>query len=299
MSKPALLVTVNVSGAPRKLFSVKEKPSGALTILLKVDRYAMFPATPIPGIPQLKVEVQHEHISIHTTPESPTVTQIHKTREFKEKILDNSDWYHETTSLKAGDRFATVISRLSGPMNLDQHHLPSAEDRKAREKHSLGKLAPGTHSLIFSVLASERDLQLKSVAPARCCRQCERTRSKGVGKALYRSFAFARYRLTVIWTLLERPASINGSALTGTGAKGFGLRSVRVPPLEGEDAAGTWARFHHDCFQHEHAVESHAGRTPFRNDACDYSTVGLIGGLDVDVSPRQCTSAAVDENEPE
>lgn len=111
MPKPTIF-SISVSGHARQLFSIQEKSSGDLTLIVK---HSPFSGAEEAGPPAEGDAVIEERFSIHISPESSRVNVIKYTQVLKDGRRRITRNY--TEAIKIHDRLAGIYMRRNGDMS--------------------------------------------------------------------------------------------------------------------------------------------------------------------------------------
>lgn len=151
MPKPTIF-SATVEGTSRLLFSVQERASGDLTIILKQSKFA----TDYEGAPSNESDtIVQERISVHRSLQSAEHNAVKYTRILKDgRCLYN---LHFTKAIKKNDLFCNLLLRRAGNL-LDPRYLI---DRVRGDSISIGRFDPPHFQPVFMVLVGPANKEFK------------------------------------------------------------------------------------------------------------------------------------------
>jgi hypothetical protein len=167
--------SAKVKGAERALFSVKERPSGDITIIVKHSlfntAYAYEPSTE-------NDRVVEEHFSVHCSPKSQRVNALKYTKFLRgdRRIVVRN----YTEGIKIHKQFATMFIRRTGDLSDDRYIIPKTKSRVI----STGEFDPQYFQLTFLVLVSANGRRFVNFFP---------------GNKNFLQVDFKDFSLTLIW----------------------------------------------------------------------------------------------------
>lgn len=131
------IFTASANEKERVLFSVQERASGDLTLILK---HAEFDRPPGGGLPTEDDRLIEERLSIHRSLDSPTINAMKYTKVYKTGVRRYSR--HYTNAVKLNSLFSPIFIRRAGNLAAPRFDLPV---KGAYKSHSIGPFSP-THS---------------------------------------------------------------------------------------------------------------------------------------------------------
>jgi hypothetical protein len=147
MPKPTIF-SVAIKGQQRLLFSIQERASGDLTIIVKHSR---FHTAEDGGASTQNDRVTEERYSIHKSNESPAVNVIKYTKVVANGSLINSNNY--TKALKVFNQFAAIVIRRAGDLSDTRYLVPPSKGTII----SLGSYNTDICQPVFMVLVGNKD----------------------------------------------------------------------------------------------------------------------------------------------
>jgi len=144
-----------VEGTPRLLFSIQERASGDLTIVIKQSKFA----TDYEGAPSTEDDtVIEDRFSVHRSQQSAENNVVKYTRILKDgRCLYNM---HFTKAIKKNGLFANLFLRRAGNL-VDPRY---AIDRVGTNSISIGRFDPPYFQPVFMVLVGPVDKEFKQTS---------------------------------------------------------------------------------------------------------------------------------------
>lgn len=171
-----VLFSISANSNPRKLFTVQERTSGDLTLIVKHTEFA--------GTGQQDHRrIVNEHFSIHRTPSSPRLNAIKHSKVLKDGSVGVTRNF--TSALKENGRFAVVFIRRAGSMINSRYDLSGNEKTVV----SLDRYDPEFFQPIYAILIST-PVKTFGLPPI------------GMNK---REYAFTHFNLAVLWRYMALP----------------------------------------------------------------------------------------------
>jgi hypothetical protein len=183
------LITINVDGVPREIFSVEEKAADGKLILKFDGRGAHTDATTYKGA-SVEDAIKEHHISIHRSLESKTeINAIHRTM-----LLQNGrklETRHYTNAVKTTKQFATVFFERCQ----DFRRAPPASNTQSDAQISLGWYDPRQFQLVYGIVvgSAEREFIPTTVPDFQQFNISQKI--------------FGVFRLVIIWSFISLPSN--------------------------------------------------------------------------------------------
>jgi hypothetical protein len=195
-----VIFSILANTKPRKLFTVEERASGDLTVIVKHTEFH--------GEGQLEDQrIVAEHFSVHRTLKNPSLNAIKHTQVLKSGAVNETRNY--SSAVKSGTRFAVIFIRRTGGMVNERYDVPA----NAKEVVSLGRYDPEYLQPIYALLISAPEKRF-SLPP------------KGMNR---RDYTFAHFKVTVLWQYL---ALSGGDTVKGGIPKTFSDEELEQAGLE-------------------------------------------------------------------
>ena len=180
MPKP-IIFSISINDRPRALFSVQERLSGDLTIIMKRFAYSPKELTDFP-LPEDKLV--EERFSIHTSPASKYVNVIKYTNVTKGSVHITRNY---TRAIKIRNCFSAVFARLVGDVSYQQH----LDNLNKIILLSLGSYDPVHFHLMYFVIVGPKDRNFFVPSDS---------------KVNLIQHEFRHFRLVVLWQFFVFPA---------------------------------------------------------------------------------------------
>jgi hypothetical protein len=174
--------TITTEDGPRTLFTVNERPNGALLFDTKPPPFFRLRGGATPH------KIERQKYSLHLTPDAPDGNTIHGTTYFTDG--SKADRYNFTRALKQYDRFAPIFIRRYP--HLSQITRPSP---KAAEHVDLGYVESEFFHLLLGAYVSNRDRAFSGM--------------EGTDFSIAQH-PIGRFRITVLWCFLGLPPHTSG-----------------------------------------------------------------------------------------
>lgn len=208
MTKPTIF-SIRIKGAERALFSVQERASGDLTLIVK---HSLFHNTEEGSKASEADLVNEERFSIHQSGNSEKVNVIKYTKVMRDGRVQTTRNYSEALKLK--NQFSGIFVRRSGDMSHDRYRVYPNKGTI----YSLGKYDPEYFQPVVIVLAGRSDRHFGVTSPE----------NKNVMQVRFQKFS-----LTIIWQFL---AFTGGTTTRSLLFKTFTDQEISAAPTESRPA---------------------------------------------------------------
>ncbi len=195
----ARVFSINVDGLPRRLFTIQEKSSGDLTIILKNP---IFLGSPLIQTPETAKRITEYRWSLHISPNKGDFSEFKFTIKAENAPEQNPRVF--TRVIKQPGNYSPVFYFRSA--NLHCGHALFNPLKKYPESISLGNLEPKGFQLILGVYAAHGDVNAVW------------TRKGGVRAA---HASFSRMNISVLWNFWPVPANGTTSLTIPDNSKGY------------------------------------------------------------------------------
>jgi hypothetical protein len=210
-----VLVCVENEGTLRRLFSVQERTSGDLTIIVKQTRFATFGHDLTPT--REGDAIIEERFSVHVSPQSKDSNIIKYTR-----VVEGGRARHDynfTAAMKKFNRFAVIFARRVGGI-LDERYIV---DPKGSRVVSLGECSQYFNP-VFVVLVGAKDREFKM---------------PGGTKINFCQVPFERFNLIVLWQFFMNDGEQSARSLI---PQTFSDEDIAAAPPEKREGMEAMAR---------------------------------------------------------
>jgi hypothetical protein len=184
-----LRLGIEVDGKPKTLVKIRERREGDLII---VPLHGSFARELGSAEPDRKVQIEHQHYSIHRSTESVTdINMIKRTTLFSGKPPSKHSYV--TKAIKSGDRIAPVFANRVPDLRL-------LEDKAKPLDMSLGSYEPKTWTLILYLFVAHRDFALTEPAAIAPCFD-------------FLEHKISEFSLALFWTFAKIPSMPSGATI--------------------------------------------------------------------------------------
>jgi hypothetical protein len=173
-----IIFSATVEGTPRLLFSIQERASGDLTIVMKHSKFA----TDYEGAPSDDSDtVTEEGLSVHRSLQSAENNVVKYTRVLKDgRCLYNM---HFTKAIKKNGLFASVFLRRAGNLLDSRYTIDPARGNLI----SIGRFDPPYFQSVFMVLVGPADISFNP------------TSDRGIN---FTQVRFEHFSIVILWQFL-------------------------------------------------------------------------------------------------
>jgi hypothetical protein len=184
---PATQFTIDIDETPRAIFSIQQRTSGDLTIVIKQGAYRT-------GSDTYKVlspghEIREHRISIHMSPESDDRNAIVHTQ----ALADGTKFrtYNFPRAIKATNKFAPVFIERCRDLSILRHVVKRADT----PRESLGWYSPEHFQLIYGIFIGPSDRVFLTDPPRDTANIMN-----------IMQLPIAAFRIVVVWSFLGLPS---------------------------------------------------------------------------------------------
>jgi hypothetical protein len=150
----ASFFTIEIDDVPRVLFSVQQRSSGDLTIIIKHGVHMTSEDSHF--VPDKGHTIIEQRISVHTSPRSPDINALKTTVVLQDgrRLITNN----YTRAIKRGNRFAPLYSERCRDLSNPRYII---KDR-ASPSFSLGRYSPPMSQLVYQIFVGSASNQFRT-----------------------------------------------------------------------------------------------------------------------------------------